>query len=382
MMNTRQPRYKKGDRIGGRYLVHQALMGGMGEVYLCLDEQDMLPFALKTFQQRYFADTALKKNFEDEVKNWVDLEKHANIVRCNYMNTVDNTPFMFLEWVAATEGKGTSLRQWLRHGPLDLKTSLTITIGILRGLRHADSKSPGIVHRDLKPDNILLTQDGTAKITDFGLAKAVGETAGVNPAMGEADGGFVGSMRKGEVVGTPPYMPPEQWRGEKVDFRADLYAVGCILYELLTGEMAFPVPVGVTTQSEYMRRMEQLHQSGDRKSLPDKFPAELNRQMLACLHAETDQRPASVTDLIDGLAAIYTDAIGEPPPAEPQTEEMTAVEYSNRGVTFGNLGQHERAIQDYDRAIALDPNLATAYSNRGNSYGDLVYPQFLGDRMS
>src|SRR5450432_2831928 len=103
----RQPRYSKGQRIGGRFLVHQALMGGMGEVYLCLDEQEMSPSALKTFQSN---SPELAGIFKEEVGNWIALEKHPNIVRCFWMQTYDNIPFMALEWVAGEEGKGTDLR--------------------------------------------------------------------------------------------------------------------------------------------------------------------------------------------------------------------------------------------------------------------------------
>ena len=94
MPTRRQPRYSKGQRIGNRFLVHQALMGGMGEVYLCLDEQQMLPFALKTFQ---ISNPNLADIFKSEVSNWIALEKHPNIVRCFYMYKFDNIPFMVLE---------------------------------------------------------------------------------------------------------------------------------------------------------------------------------------------------------------------------------------------------------------------------------------------
>src|SRR5882724_5462656 len=99
MMSTRQPHYSKGQRIGGRYLVHKALIGGMGEVYLCFDERERMPIALKTFQPRFNTDE-LKHVFFDEIAYWVALEKHPNIVRCFDMEMIDKRPFMFLEWVA------------------------------------------------------------------------------------------------------------------------------------------------------------------------------------------------------------------------------------------------------------------------------------------
>jgi serine/threonine protein kinase len=140
-----KPRYQPGDKIGGRYQVHQALMGGMGEVYLCLDLETIQPFALKTFQQRFLTNPKLREAFENEVATWVALEKHPNIVRCFYMDTLDNQPFMFLEWIAGEEGRDPDLRGWLRRGPLDLRLALDFTIDICRGLIHADLKQPGIV---------------------------------------------------------------------------------------------------------------------------------------------------------------------------------------------------------------------------------------------
>ncbi len=155
-----------------RYQIHQVKMGGMGEVYLCLDLEEMHPFALKTFQQRYQS-IALRTAFEKEVATWVALERHPNIVFCHWMQILDNQPFMCLDWIAGEEGKGTDLRDWLRHGPLDLQLTLKFTLDICRGLIHAQEKQPGLVHRDLKPENILVAQGKLAKITDFGLAQIV-----------------------------------------------------------------------------------------------------------------------------------------------------------------------------------------------------------------
>lgn len=160
-------RYKPGDKIGGRYKVYKVLMGGMGEVYLCLDLKTLIPVALKTFQQRHTMNSKFHKAFNKEVSTWIALEKHPNVVQCFFMDILDNQPFMFLERIAGDESLGTDLRSWLRQGPLELRLSLDFTIDICRGLIHANEKQPGIVHRDLKPDNILIVQGNLAKITDF-----------------------------------------------------------------------------------------------------------------------------------------------------------------------------------------------------------------------
>jgi len=127
------------------------------------------------------------------VNHWVKLEKHPNIVRCYILKTVDHLPFMFLEWIAGDKTKGTSLREWLRHGPLELRQSMEIVIDICRGLIHAEQKRPGFVHRDLKPGNILMTPDGTAKITDFGLATVMQES-GVE-SLESGDGSLESGVR-------------------------------------------------------------------------------------------------------------------------------------------------------------------------------------------
>ena len=234
-----QSRYQPGDKIGGRYLVHQALMGGMGEVYLCLDLETSLPVALKTFQQRYLTNPKLRAAFENEVATWVALEKHPNIVRCFYMDILDNQPFMILEWIAGDESRGTDLRSWLQHGPLDLRLALDFTIDICRGLIHADQKQSGIVHRDLKPENILVAQRRLAKITDWGLAKII-QVAGLEITGTESESRErQSSVSTAGIVGTPAYMAPEQWLGEELDARTDIYAVGCLVWEMLTGRRPF-----------------------------------------------------------------------------------------------------------------------------------------------
>ncbi|MBZ0276380.1 MAG: tetratricopeptide repeat protein [Anaerolineae bacterium] len=357
MTTKRQPRYKKGDRIGGRYRVHQALMGGMGEVYLCLDEKENYPYALKTFQG---SDLRMRKIFEDEVTNWIALEKHPNIVRCFRMETVENVPFMFLEWVASLESRGTDLRSWLRRGPLDLPLALRFTIDIVRGLMHANEKSPGIVHCDLKPDNVLVNENRQAKITDFGLA-TVAQLAQLS--ADEIDAADMGQSRyAGNIVGTPAYVPPEQWRGEiNLDFRTDMYAVGCILYELLTGRWLY---TGMT-----IAELRQQHLEAPLPGL-DGAEIEVNHILEGCLAKRREGRYERLERLLDDLKRVYEAHSDEPLP-EVNAGIFTAVDYNNRGLTFANLGQHERAIQDHDAAIRLNPGYALAFMNRGNSYAAL-----------
>jgi tetratricopeptide (TPR) repeat protein len=370
-----KPRYQPGDRIGGRYQVHQALTGSMGEVYLCLDLEQKYPYALKTFQQRYQS-IALRKAFEREVATWVALEKHPNIVRCFHMDVLDNQPYMVLEWITGEAGKGTDLRGWLGHGPFDLKTALPIIIDVVRGLIHAQEKQPGLVHRDLKPENILIAQGQRAKITDFGLAEIVQRASLVaaeaatefDPASRQSLGGWQG------LVGTPTYMAPEEWRSETLDGRADIYALGCILYEMLTGNRLF--------QATTVAGLRRQHLTADIPKLVDQgpFPSGLDEVLAQCLAKQRGDRFETSKDLLQGLIQLYQYEFDEAPPDVTTAEGLSAEDYNNRGLTYAQLGQHEAALADYHRAIELDPNLAIAYANRGLAYYDTNrYEEALSD---
>jgi tetratricopeptide (TPR) repeat protein len=357
-----QPRYHVGDKIGGRYLVHQALMGGMGEVYLCLDLETIQPFALKTFQQRYLTNPKLRAAFENEVVTWVTLEKHPNIVRCFYMDIIDNQPFMFLEWIASDESWGTDLRSWLRHGPLDLRLALDFTIDICRGLIHAGQKQPGIVHRDLKPENILVAQGRLAKITDWGLAKIVQEAElEITEGDGEA-GGRQSLLGASSIVGTPAYMAPEQWRGGMLDWRTDIYAIGCILYEMLSGQLPFKAstPEGFRTQH--------LQSPIPTLTGAENLPSALDTVLVHCLSKRNVERSATVDDILQELSFIYRQRFFETPRAIATSGELTALDYTSRGATYERLQRYNEALADHNRAIRLDPNLALAYLNRGATY--------------
>jgi tetratricopeptide (TPR) repeat protein len=368
-----KPRYKRGDKIGGHYLVHQALMGGMGEVYLCLELETIRPFALKTFQSRYLTNPKLRAAFNTEVATWVALEKHPNIVRCFFMEMLDNHPFMLLEWIASDKSHGTDLRSWLRHGPLGMRLALDFTIDICHGLIHAGQKQPGVVHRDLKPENILVSQRQIAKITDFGLAKIV-QAAGLEIFNTEIE--TDGRQNLSNLGGTPPYMAPEQWSDGDLDPRTDIYAVGCILYEMLTGRWPFN-PINPTTEDF---RRQHLEATIPRPSEGNNLPVALDTVMSRCLAKRKDERFATVDDLLQQLSLIYENQFNEAPNESTPGREFTAEDYTNRGVTYMNLKRYDNALVDLNRAIELEPSFAAAYVNRGATYSELHrYDEALAD---
>jgi len=384
-----QTHFKSGDRIGDRFLVHQALAGGMGEVYLCLDLQTVQPAALKTFQRRFLTHAQVRQRFEQEAYTWVSLEKHPHIVRCYHMELIANLPFLLLEWVVGEEDRGTDLRSWLRRGALPPKQALQFAIDICRGLTHAATKVPGLVHRDLKPENVLVAQGGIAKITDFGLAKLVQEArllaAGsvaksgepVNSATYGSGGdqyrpGRPGLTNVSGIVGTPVYMAPEQWEGQTLDARTDLYALGCIIYEMLAGRLAFWAPT--------LEGLREAHLAGPTPSLaPLLRPVAgissdlsgLDELISCCLATDPAGRPVSASVLLEKLEALYEGAFGTGWRRLPERAAFTAADYTNRGLTYSQLSRYEEALRDYVRAIELEPNNAKIYSNRGATYQNL-----------
>jgi serine/threonine protein kinase len=209
--------YKIGDKIGDRYEVSAIHHGAMGVVYGCFDHETKLPRALKTVRSRHIRDKQVVSMFEREASVWIALEKHPYIVRAYEIELFNKLPYVITDYIRAPDGMEGDLRGWLGHPRLTLKVAVEMALQIAQGMQHAVRKVPNLVHRDLKPANILVGGDGKAKVTDFGL---------------------VDSAQAG--AGTPAYMSPEQWTEDVLDARSDIYAYGCILFEMLTAHRLFP----------------------------------------------------------------------------------------------------------------------------------------------
>ncbi|MDX1415747.1 MAG: tetratricopeptide repeat protein [Candidatus Promineifilaceae bacterium] len=365
-----QTKYMEGDLIGDRYLVHQALKGGMGEVYLCLDEEKQYPYALKTFKSRYLMKTpAQMKAFEQEILTWVKLEKHPNIVRCYYMKTLDKQPFMFLEWILGEAGLGADLRSWLSRGPLELRTAMDFAIDICRGLVHAQLRQPGIVHRDIKPENVLIAQGRLAKVTDFGVAQIVAEarlSEAKTPVVPESEQHMNVSPEK--VAGTPPYMPPEQWHPNvKLDERTDIYALGCVMFEMLSGRTPFAVDDPLTPEQKrnWYDNWQRQHENANIPALPGTVPSVIAEIIAQCLKRDRDTRPERLDELLLALELGYNQCFGITPRAISNPDQFSAIDYNNRGSTYLTLQKYTSALDDFNSAIELNKSHTSAYSNRG-----------------
>jgi len=202
-----------GMRIGSYEIDHEIGRGGMGVVYLARDLRLGRRVALKALPRLHDSNTALRERLRREARAAANIS-HTAIATVYALEEIDGRLFIASEYI-----EGHSLRDEIESGPLEQTRAIAIAADIARALCAAHDA--GVIHRDLKPENVLITTTGTVKVVDFGIARV----DNINTRL----------TREGETVGTPAYMAPEQFLGSTVDVRADIYAVGVILVEMLTG---------------------------------------------------------------------------------------------------------------------------------------------------
>lgn len=272
-----------GKTVGGKYTIQSVIgQGGMAVVYQAFDNLIERPVVIKVMQAWLSNDERANERFKRECQLTAQLN-HPNIIRVYDGGLLNNhEPYLVMEYVA-----GESLRRALdRHGPVPLKTAAALVIQICRGLREAHEA--GIIHRDLKPDNVLVeaVKGSTQhiKILDFGIAYLV---AGAHRLT-----------QTGKLIGTPAYIAPEQLKDRKIDARADLYAVGVILFELLTGKVPFE---GETAESILTKQLfeEPPLLSDERPEIIPGSPIEL--VVTKALAKEPDQRYQSAKEFEEAI---------------------------------------------------------------------------------
>ena len=222
-----------GDRIGPYDVSANIGAGGMGEVYRARDTKLNRVVALKVLPDSFASDPERVARFRREAQTLAALN-HPNIAQIYGFEESGKTAALAMEFV-----DGDDLAVRLQSGPLSIEDAVAITRQIAEALEAAHDR--GIVHRDLKPANVKVAPDGAVKVLDFGLAKAISGDAGpVDGAAANSPTITTPAMTlRGVILGTASYMAPEQAKGRPVDRRADLWALGCVLYELLTGVKAF-----------------------------------------------------------------------------------------------------------------------------------------------
>ncbi|MGD1149010.1 MAG: protein kinase [Thermoanaerobaculaceae bacterium] len=269
--------------------------GGMGEVYRARDTRLGRDVAIKVLPAEFAADPERLRRFEQEARAVAALN-HPNILVVYDVGTHEGAPYLVEELL-----DGESLRERLQGGALPPRKVVELAVQVCSGLAAAHEK--GIVHRDLKPENLFVTSDGHVKILDFGVAKL----KPVQPDQAAAPT-VVDTTQPGMVIGTVAYMSPEQVRGQSVDHRSDIFSLGCVLYEMLTGRRAFAHDTAADTMSSILRE-EPLEVSAAQPGVP----APLAHVVSHCLEKRQEERFQSARDLAFGLAAVT--GVGSAPTA-------------------------------------------------------------------
>jgi len=278
-----------GTKLDGYEILSLLGEGGMGEVYRARDPVLKREVAIKVLPQFVSQDPDRMRRFQQEAQAAAALN-HPNILAVYQLGNFEGTTYLVAELL-----EGGTLRQELTHGALPARKAIEYGVQIAHGLAAAHHK--GIVHRDLKPENIFITRDARAKILDFGLAKLT------QPAAAMEDGDTLTAHDQttpGQVVGTAGYMAPEQVRGEAVDHRADIFAFGAILYELMTRQRAFKKP----TSAETMTAILHEEPPAVLQTTTAGISPGLMRIVQRCLEKKPERRFQSASDLAFALEAL------------------------------------------------------------------------------
>jgi serine/threonine-protein kinase len=277
-LKTSVRRLELGTLFAGRYEILQELgKGGMGEVYRVKDKKLDEEMALKILKPAIAADKEMIERFKNELKLARKIA-HRNVCKMYDLNEEEDSPYITMEYV-----KGEDLKSFIkRNGKLTEEQTIAIAKQVCEGL--AEAHELGIIHRDLKPQNIMIDKKCHAKVTDFGIARSV-EAPGVT--------------QTGTMIGTPDYISPEQAEGKEVDQRSDIYSMGVVLFEMVTGQLPF---VGDTALSVAMKH--KMQEPSDPRALNDLVSEDLSRVILWCLKKDKMSRCQAAGELLSELTKI------------------------------------------------------------------------------
>jgi serine/threonine-protein kinase len=286
-----------GTQLGSLEITALLGKGGMGEVYRARDLKLKREVAIKILPDEFARDDDRVSRFQREAEVLASLN-HPNIAAIYDFEEANGSRFLVLELV-----DGETLADRLKRGPIPIDEALEIAKHICEALEAAHER--GIIHRDLKPANIKLTPDGKVKVLDFGLAKAMsGVNAPLGPDLSNSPTLLSGATTAGLILGTAAYMSPEQAKARPVDRRADIWAFGCVLYEILTGAIAFSGDTVTETLAAVIK------EAPDWTRLPAATPMRVRVLLQGCLQKDSRQRLRDIGDArisLDEVVSAVTD---------------------------------------------------------------------------
>ncbi len=284
-----------GQQLGPYEILASIGAGGMGEVYKARDTRLKRDVAVKVLPQSFAADADRLRRFQLEAQS-AGAMNHPNILVVYDIGTQDNAPYLVSELL-----EGETLRDRLREGKISAAKAVDYARQIANGLAAAHAK--GITHRDIKPENLFLTKDSRVKILDFGLAKVTSSAKSAGDFATETQ-----VTDPGAVLGTASYMSPEQVRAQPVDHRSDIFSLGCVLYEMLSGHRAFQGNTSVETMNAILKE-----DPPELTALDGSLPPALDRVVRHCLEKNPDDRFQSARDLAFDLDSL-SQTSGRVPP--------------------------------------------------------------------
>jgi WD40 repeat protein/serine/threonine protein kinase len=346
-----------GDVLLDLYDVKEILgEGGMGKVYRVHHRGWNVDLALKRPKAQELIKAGGAETFTREAEAWVNLGLHAHIVSCYYVRTLHGIPCVFAEYV-----EGGSLADWIRSrrlyegGPPEaLERVLDIAIQMAWGLDYAHDQ--GLVHQDVKPANVMMTPDGTAKVTDFGLARAgarrrAGAVRGAG-AQGDTLLATVGGM-------TPAYASPEQARGEPLSRKTDVWSWAVSVLEMFLGEVTW-------LSGQAAREVLALYRDSEPadSALPP-MPDQVARLLLKCFSESPRERPQDQKEIAAALQGVYQGVAGKPHGRQRPRQAEDADSLNNRAVSQLDLERPDQAEGLWESALRIEPHHIQSTYNQG-----------------
>ncbi len=362
--------FARGQLIGRKYEVLDILgVGGFGVVYLVNARESGSLYALKTFREEFLKDKGTRDMFLNEARLWIDLDRHPYLVRAHFVDELLGRLYIAMEYVAPHDGVH-SLDDYLKRRLPSPVLALRWAIQFCRGMEYAYSRGVRC-HRDIKPANILIGQDQSVKITDFGLAAALGASKILAEIELNVHGTVIGlscfAGEGGGGAGTPTHMPPEQFvDAGACDHRSDVYSFGVVLYQMAAGRLPFLVPAPQNgTQEEaarFWKGMRKLHGEAPVPFADSPLLAAAKR----CLEKDPARRPQNFKELRAELEPLLS-SLGGGAVVSPEPAALQAWEWNNKGVSLNDVGRPAEAVACFEEALKLAPRDAVAMSNKALS---------------